>query len=262
MAGGDARPYRAVLFDFFGTLTTAVRRGPAHDAIARRLGCCPVAYASVLDETFFARCVGALGDPATTLATVAARAGGRPTGEDVRAALRERADAVAADTRLRPEAVPVLRELRRLGLRTAVVSDCGPELPELLARLPVAALLDASVFSIELGRHKPDPMMYLVACVRLGVVPVDCLYVGDGGSHELSGAVAAGLDALRLAAPDLGGHLAFGADDGWAGPSVASLTGVPELIASGSRVRRWLPVRPGVPAGSVPPSPAGGPAGR
>jgi putative hydrolase of the HAD superfamily len=253
MAGGGARPYRAVLFDFFGTLTTAVRRGPAHDAIARRLGCRPAAYTSVLDETFFARCVGALGDPATTLATVAARAGGRPSREDVRAALRERVDAVAADTTLRPEAVPVLRALRRMGLRTAVVSDCGPELPELLVRLPVAVLLDASVFSIELGRHKPDAMMYLTACVRVGVHPADCLYVGDGDSHELSGAVAAGLDAVRLAAPDLGGHLAFGADHGWTGPSVASLAELPQLLGSGSRVRPWSTVatasRAGAPAG-------------
>ncbi len=242
MAGSGVRPYRAVLFDFFGTLTTAVRRGPAHDAIARRLGCCPVAYASVLDETFFARCVGALGDPATTLATVATRAGGRPSREDVRVALRERVDAIAADIRLRPEAVPVLRELRRLGLRTAVVSDCGPELPDLLPLLPVAVLLDACVFSIELGRHKPDPIMYLTACERVNVDPAGCLYVGDGGSHELSGAVAAGLDAVRLAAPDLDGHLAFGADDGWVGPSVASLAEIPGLVSRGSR--------------------AGGPAGR
>lgn len=233
MVAPRGEPYRAVLFDFFGTLTAAVRRGPAHDKIARRLGCTPAAYHRALDETFFDRCVGALGDPAEALATVAARAGARPSREDIRLALHDRVDALRADIRLRPEAVPVLSELRRRGLRTALVSDCGPEVPSLLADFPVRPLLEAVVLSIEIGRHKPDPLMYLTASARLSVRPAGCLYVGDGGSRELSGAVAAGMTAVRLDALDLGDHLAFDRDDAWDGPSVRSLADLPRLIATG-----------------------------
>ncbi len=218
--------FRAVVWDFFGTLTQAVRRGPAHVRIAHRLGCDPAELCRVLDATFHARSVGAYGDPARALTTVARMAGGNPDPATVRRTLVARTAAIRADTRLRPEAVPVLDTLRRLAIATAVVSDCGPELPEFFPRLPIAPLVDVAVFSIGIGRRKPDPMMYLTACERLGVAPDECLYIGDGGSRELTGASAVGMTAIRLAAPDLGNHLVFDADHDWCGESIGSLTEV------------------------------------
>jgi putative hydrolase of the HAD superfamily len=122
-----------------------------------------------------------------------------------------------------------------------VVSDCGPELPPVLATLAVAALLDVRVFSIEEHRHKPDPRMYLTGCARLSVTPRDCLYVGDGGSRELTGAAAAGLTAVRLAAPDLGSHLVFGFDADWHGAAVESLTDVVPLATGAIPARGARP---------------------
>src|SRR5438874_2735987 len=81
-----------------------------------------------------------------------------------------------------------VREVPARGLRTAVVSDCTYELARFLPSLPVAPLLDACVYSVEVGACKPDPAIYLAACRRLGVSPPECLYVGDGGGRELSGA--------------------------------------------------------------------------
>jgi putative hydrolase of the HAD superfamily len=227
--------FRAVVFDFFGTLTRAVRRGPAHAGIARRLGCDPNAFARALDDTFFDRCTGAYGEAPDSLAAVAARAGGHPSQGDLRQAAAERIAALRADITLRDDAVAVLHLLRRCGLRTAVVSDCGPELPAIWSGLPVAPLLDVRVLSIEEGRRKPDPHMYHAACARLGVEPRDCLYVGDGGSRELTGAAAAGLAVVRLAAADLPGHLVFDFDEAWHGPAVASLTEVLPLVSAGNR---------------------------
>ncbi|MFD0823506.1 HAD family hydrolase, partial [Micromonospora zhanjiangensis] len=139
----------------------------------------------------------------------------------------------AADIRLRPDAVAVLRRLRHLGVRTAVVSDCTHELPLLLPTLPIAPLLDARVFSVEVRRCKPDPEIFLTACRRLDVDPADCLYVGDGGSRELSGAAGAGLHPVRLAAADLAGHLVFDPEPDWSGPVVKTLAEVPALVAGG-----------------------------
>jgi len=62
------------------------------------------------------------------------------------------------------------------------------------------------------------------------VAPEDCLYVGDGGSHELTGAAAVGMTPVRLAAPDLTDHLVFNADADFSGPSVSSLMGILELL--------------------------------
>jgi putative hydrolase of the HAD superfamily len=222
--------YRAVLFDFFGTLTRSVRRGPQHRVVARILGCDPDAMVEVLDRSFYGRASGRLGTFEEQLRWVAEQAGGRPDREDVRAAAHTRVWALGKDTELRPEAVPTLTALRRAGLRTAVVSDCTHELPLMIHRLPVARLLDARVFSIEVGACKPDPAMYEEAGRRLGVRPEECLYVGDGGSRELTGADAVGMTAVRLAAPDLAGHLSFRTDD-WTGPSIVSLLDVPRLVA-------------------------------
>jgi putative hydrolase of the HAD superfamily len=243
--------YRAVLFDFFGTLTRSVQRGPGHEAVAATLGCDPGALTDVLDRSFYLRATGALGDAVATLRWASERAGGRPSEAALRAAVAVRREAVRADTRLRAEAEGALRALRRRDVRTGLISDCTHELPAFLPQLPVAPLLDVLVFSVQVGRCKPDPAIYLTACERLGVPPRHCLYVGDGGSQELSGATRAGLTAVRLAAPDLDGHLVFNPDTGWAGRTLASLSEVAALLD---------PAAPQVPPGPTPDPADRGPA--
>jgi putative hydrolase of the HAD superfamily len=222
--------YRAVVFDFFGTLTRSVRRGPQHAAIARSLGCDPDTVLDVLDRSFRARARGTFGSAEATLRWVTEQAGGHPQLAQLQAAMPARVDALRADTELRPDAVSTLSALKSRGLKTALVSDCTHELPVFLPGLPVAALLDARVYSVELGVCKPDPRIYLAACDQLGVAPHDCLYVGDGGSHELSGAEAAGMTAIRLAAPDLANHLVFDRDTTFTGAAVRSLTEIVDVV--------------------------------
>jgi putative hydrolase of the HAD superfamily len=215
---------RAVLFDFFGTLTRAVRRGPGHADIARSLGCDPATFFSELDHTFYPRAAGQYGPPIEALRRVAYAAGGRPGFAELADAAMARVAAVRADTVLRPETLPVLTELRRRGLSVALLSDCWYELPAFLPQSPIASLLEACIYSVDVGHCKPHPAMYLEACRRLRIDPDECLYVGDGGSRELTGAIAVGMTAIRLAAPDLADHLVFDADAGFDGPCVESLT--------------------------------------
>ena len=222
--------FQAVVFDFFGTLARSVRRGPQHADIARALGCDPDAVLSVLDRTFQVRARGHLGSAEATLRWVTEQAGGRPRTAQLQAAVPARVDALKADTRLRHDAESVLRAIKQRGLRTALISDCTHELPAFLPSLPIAPLLDVNVFSVEVGRCKPDPLIYLEACWRMQVAPEECLYIGDGGSRELTGAAAVGMTAVRLAAPDLSDHLVFDADEDFVGPSVPSLTAVLSLL--------------------------------
>ncbi|MFE9689046.1 HAD family hydrolase [Micromonospora sp. NPDC005806] len=222
--------YQAVLFDFFGTLTRCVQRGSTHQATAELLGCPADTLFEVLDRTYYQRASGRLGNAEATLRWVCDQVGVHPTDAAVRAAVASRLRAVRADTRLRDEAVPVLAALRQRGVRTGLISDCTHELPAFLLRLPVAPLLDVRVFSVQVGCCKPDPALYLAACRRLGLAPADCLYVGDGGSQELTGAERAGMTAVRLAAPDLVDHLVFNADRSWDGPLLTSLAEVLDLL--------------------------------
>ncbi|MFD0788482.1 HAD family hydrolase, partial [Micromonospora azadirachtae] len=161
--------------------------------------------------------------------------------------------AVRADTRLRPDAVPTLARLRQRGLRTGVISDCTHELPAFLPDLAIAPLLDVRIFSVQVGRCKPDPELYLAACRRLGLAPRECLFVGDGGSQELTGAERAGLTAVRLAAPDLAEHMVFNADLDWRGPVLGSLSEVLDLLDVVDQVEdltaRYEPITVGRPPG-------------
>jgi putative hydrolase of the HAD superfamily len=221
--------YLAVIFDFFGTLTRAMKRGPRHDEVALTLDCDPVEFAAALDRTFQARASGRYGDGGMDLYRVARLLGRSPGPAQVAEAVRLFRGALRDGIRLRSDAVRTLWTLRRVGLRTGLVSDCTYDLPVLLPDLPVAALLDTTVYSVHLGVTKPHPALFLTACHRLGVRPQQCLYIGDGGGRELSGARSAGMTAIRLAAPDLAGHLVFDAEPDWAGVSVSSLSAAGDL---------------------------------
>lgn len=222
--------YQAVLFDFFGTLTRSVQRGAAHLGTAELLGCPSETLSEVLNRTYYERATGRLGNAQTTMRWVCAQAGVHPSDRALRAAVVSRHRAIRADTRLRADAVPVLAALRERGVRTGVISDCTHELPAFLPQLPVAPLLDVRVFSVQVGRCKPDAALYLTACGLLGLTPGDCLYVGDGGSQELTGAEQTGMTAVRLAAPDLAEHLVFNADRQWRGTTLGTLREVLDLV--------------------------------
>lgn len=236
----SAETYRAAVFDFYGTLTEACRRGPGHAAVADILGCPLPELIALLDRSFYARVRGEYGGPLHTMRWVAGQLGLTVTAARLRAAQAARLAAVAEDTRLRADAVAALRRCRRAGLRTALVSDCCWELPELLPRYPIAPLLDAAILSVHIGACKPEPTMFLAACAALRVSPEQCLYLGDGGSQELTGAAAVGMTPIRLAAPDLGGHLVFRTDTAFDGPAVGSLREFADLATTGADVATGL----------------------
>jgi putative hydrolase of the HAD superfamily len=239
---------RAVLFDFFGTLTEACHRGCGHQEVASILGCSLHELTAVLDASFHRRSRGDYGDAISTLRWIAGELGLAPTTATLHAAHRARIAALQADTRLRPRAYPVLARLRRNGFQLGVISDCGWELPEIMPALPIAPLLHTVIYSVHIGACKPDPAMYLAACAALRVQPRQCLYVGDGGSRELTGASALGMSAIRLSAPDLADHLVFRSDESFCGPVARSL----DDIATG-----LLPA-PAPESGGVPPKHAVG----
>ena len=215
----------AVIFDFYGTLTP-VSPAQAWAGNAARLadvfGAPPDALVRVLDDSFPERISGALGDVAQTMQVVAQRLGVTLTPGQLAEAAATRRAVQEAMFALRPEALAVIRDLRARGLKIGLVSDCTSELPDAWARLPLAALVDAPVFSCVERTRKPDPALFLAAASRLSVDPAGCLYIGDGGGRELTGASALGMRAVLLAGPDWRGEHSSEAD--WTGPRISSLT--------------------------------------
>ncbi|MGD0380043.1 MAG: HAD-IA family hydrolase [Acidimicrobiales bacterium] len=128
----------------------------------------------------------------------------------------------------RDDALPALGWLRRHGLRVGVVSDCTHELPDLWTSLLVARFVDATVFSVVIGHRKPHLSLYQRVCRQLGIAPSEAIYVGDGGSNELTGATAAGIPAVRLVTEDAADALVYDAEPAWSGPVIHSLTASPK----------------------------------
>lgn len=215
----------AVVFDFFGTLTPVspdqVWAGNAR-RLATALGVPADALRTELDESFPERITGALGDVRQTLQVLAGRLGTRPSAEQLDEASRIRRETQESMFALRPEALPVIRQLRAAGLRIGLVSDCTSELPDAWARLPLAGLVDAPVFSCVERMRKPDPRLFRTVAANLRAEPAECLYVGDGGGRELTGASDVGMRAVLLAGQDWLSHRST--EVGWTGARIGSLT--------------------------------------
>ncbi len=92
-------------------------------------------------------------------------------------------------------------------------------------------MFDVTVFSCVAGIKKPDPRIYHIATERLGVDPQDCLYIGDGSSRELTGALEVGMHPVLIHDPDESDDTHFiDREDDWKGPVISSLREVLGLL--------------------------------
>lgn len=195
-----SRPY-AVVLDYFGTLTPPIPRADLRrsvDRVAAALDIDPELFHALFVQSWPERSRGELGGTAATIRSLVERSGRAV--DDVR--LAEATAVRLAEyrhlSRPRPEAAAVIDALKDGGARIGVASDCGSELVELWNGLPLARLVDAAVFSWELGAAKPAVGMFQEIARRLDLQPEACLYVGDGGADELSGAARAGMTPVWL----------------------------------------------------------------
>jgi putative hydrolase of the HAD superfamily len=131
----------------------------------------------------------------------------------------------------RPDAIETLKTLRSGGHKIGLISDCSSEVPAVWQDTALASFFDVTVFSCSVGMRKPDPRIYHLAAKQLGVGPSDCLFVGDGSSRELSGALQAGMQAVQLRVPGEDNPDVYKIDqEDWHGKVVTSLSEVLRLI--------------------------------
>jgi putative hydrolase of the HAD superfamily len=235
VAVNPAPVIQAVIFDFYGTLapgSTAIQRNASRAGVADALGCDRDRFDAVVRATFTQRATGRAGDPIATLRWLAARCGVEVSDERARAAYAIRLAAERAFMAPRTEALGVLAELHDSQVRVGVLSDCTHELAELWPQLPFAPFVDTAVFSVHTGIRKPAPAMYQRVCTGLRVAPRHCLYVGDGGSNELTGARECGLRAVQLRGPEFAACHTYDAERNWRGEVIADLRDVLDIVQS------------------------------
>lgn len=211
-------PVRAVLFDYGRTLVEVVR---------------PVAAIEQAQQAI-ARCIAGAGHPAPSPALLLARVHDRVEAEvsaheeaghleeiDIDAAerrafadigldladdLRDRCASIAQrawfeSMRLCPGVVDVLGELRAGGLRIGLCSN-APYRPssmhEQLRHVGVAGLLDAAIFSGEVGWRKPSERIFRAALSALHADAATTVFVGDRLREDVAGASAAGMRTILV----------------------------------------------------------------
>ena len=128
--------------------------------------------------------------------------------------------------RVDPDGLSALAWLGERGIKRAVCSNAP--FPAAMMHRQVetnglAGLVDAVVFSSEVGRRKPAREMYLAALDAIDVAPGDALFVGDRVREDYEGPRAVGMRAVictRHAVESPGPGV----------PTIESLSRLPELV--------------------------------
>jgi putative hydrolase of the HAD superfamily len=191
---------KAVLFDFGGVVTEPL--GSVLGALARTAGADPAEFAALLlgaydaeDHPWNRLERGEI--PFAELCRWARAEGDR---RGWRLDLSPALDHLAA-LPFRPAVLDRVADLRRRGLRTAVVTNSFTEVTALWrARVDIDALFDTVVDSCEVGVRKPDPGIYRLTLERLGGIDPGDAVLLDDFEVNLAGARAVGLHTILVGA--------------------------------------------------------------
>jgi HAD superfamily hydrolase (TIGR01509 family) len=97
-----------------------------------------------------------------------------------------------------PDAATTLGTLRASGIRAAAVSNWDCSLPDVLAGVGLAGMLDAVVTSAVVGASKPDPRIFEAALAAVQCSPARGILVGDSLEIDVEGGRAAGIRSVLL----------------------------------------------------------------
>ncbi len=98
---------------------------------------------------------------------------------------------------LHKDIILLLRSLKEKRLKVGLISNCFSEETKVIRKSVLFPYFDAVCLSYEQGIQKPDAEIYKRCMNQLSVDAQECLYVGDGGSHELEAARELGMNAVQ-----------------------------------------------------------------
>ncbi|AJE04937.1 hypothetical protein GPICK_13580 [Geobacter pickeringii] len=170
--GAGRPPIRAVLFDFGGVLAEEGFREGLFE-LARQQGLDPIAlHGAGMEAVYESGYVVGRGDEAAFWRLMRQRTG-------IRGSDRKLAGLILARFVLRPRMMEAVRELRRQGYLTAIVSDQTDWLELLDRRDGVFREFDRVFNSYRLGKGKRDPSLFDDVALSLGIAPGEALFVDD-----------------------------------------------------------------------------------
>ena len=202
---------RAVLLDLYDTLVWSdwpqLRR-----MIEERAGLADRRLLDAFVRTRERRSVGAFGSQEANLVAVL-EAAGLPDPALASELSELTTTFLQTGVHLWDDSLPVVRELRRRGVATALVSNCDHGTRPVVDRLGLPDEMDAIVLSFEVGVAKPDAGIYRAALAALGVRPEEAVFVDDQAAY-CDGAAALGIESVLLVRADASPDEGFGENAG------------------------------------------------
>jgi putative hydrolase of the HAD superfamily len=197
-----APPYRTVLLDLYDTFGwTAWNRW--QQTLASELGVSDATVGRAFDVTRPSRSVGAYADATADLSAVIREAGADLQPERIGELRQLERTTIGDGLRLYDDSLPVLRELRSRGVKTALVSNCSHDTRPAIDRFGLDDEFDAVILSFEVGARKPQAAIYQAALDGLGAIAEGAVFVDDQPAY-CDGATALGIDAFLISRTDRG----------------------------------------------------------
>lgn len=214
-----APPYKAVFFDFGGTLYSYRNKGLGVREVLKRLlgeigataerqevanafrAASRDAYAAHLVRDFYLH-RDLFEDTYRRFAV--AISGTEPSAELLRWCHEEQCRRVIANFELRDDCLETLRALRAGGLHVGIVSNIDDDyLLPMIDRVRLHDQLDAWTSSEEAGSCKPHEAIFHHALDKAGCTAVESLFVGDALEADVAGANPLGMTTVYLREPDM-----------------------------------------------------------
>jgi putative hydrolase of the HAD superfamily len=131
-----------------------------------------------------------------------------------------------------PDVPPLLRELRRRGIKVGVLSNTmwpRSAHEQIFVRDEVIELIDGAVYTSEIDWVKPHQEAFFAVMAAVGETdPAACVFVGDRPYDDIHGAKSAGMRAVLIVNSDVPGYEAAEPD--------ATITRLAELM---DHIDRW-----------------------
>jgi putative hydrolase of the HAD superfamily len=225
--------FKAVIFDLFGTLVDNFSYQQHRDMLSEMADALAIPsqdFIGLWIETFRERITGIFETPQSNILYICEKVGVNPKEGQIERAIGIRREFTKNALTPRSDARDTIMRLKEMELKIGLVTDCTYEVPTLWDKSAFVELIDFPVFSCVAGIKKPDPRIYKMALDGLGVNPGDCLYVGDGSSHELTGAQKVGMHPVLIQVP-YEDETAYKVDpEEWKGPKIGALKEILELV--------------------------------
>ncbi len=191
---------KGVVFDLFHTLTARESTWSEHPMTHAMLGVPRAVWEEQLFEASRVRLTGQERDPRKIIASMARAIKPDISDEVIHAAVANRLDRFTKALVHIPAAnLAMLAKLRQRGTKLGLVSNADAGEIQAWDHSPLRAHFHSTVFSCDVGHLKPEPKIFHHCLAELKLQAADCVFVGDGGSGELTAARQLGFTTIMVA---------------------------------------------------------------